>query len=57
VFLLAIVLAAPFGIGAHLALRAVRLGGRTGWIAVALLHGVLMALALVLPLSESLAGP
>jgi hypothetical protein len=51
---MAMVLAAPFGLGAYLAFRAVRLGGRSGWIGVALLHGLFMVLALVLPISESL---
>jgi hypothetical protein len=57
VALMAMVLAAPFGAGAYLALRAVHLGGTSRCIAVALLHGLFMVLAVVLPVSESLAGP
>jgi hypothetical protein len=54
---MAIVLAAPFGIGAYLAFRAVRRGARREWIVVMFLHGVLMVLALAVPIGESLAGP
>lgn len=50
---LAVVLATPFGVGAHYGLRAVRLGEAKGWIGLAL-HVVLMLTALVMPVTEAL---
>jgi hypothetical protein len=51
---LAVVLATPFAIGAVEAGRAVRLGDRRGWPLLAV-HAAFAALALALPISESLA--
>ena len=50
---LAVVLAAPFGIGAYYGLRAVRLGEGKGWIGLGL-HLVVMLVALVMPITEAL---
>jgi hypothetical protein len=50
---LAVVLAAPFGVGAYYGLRAVRLGEGKGWIGLSL-HLVLMLIALVMPITEAL---
>jgi hypothetical protein len=51
---LAVILATPFGIGAYHGLRAVRSGEGRGWIGLAL-HLVLMAIALVMPMTQALA--
>jgi hypothetical protein len=50
---LAVVLAAPFGVGAYYGLRAVRLGEGKGWIGLSL-HLVFMLIALVMPIIEAL---
>ena len=50
---LAVVLAAPFGVGAHYGLRAVRLGEGKGWIGLTL-HLVFMLIALIMPITEAL---
>jgi hypothetical protein len=53
---LAVVLAAPFGVGAYSGLRAVRLGEGKGWIGLSL-HLVFMLVALVMPITEALTLP
>ena len=50
---LAVVLATPFGVGAHYGLRAVRLGEAKGWIGLAL-NVLFMLIALVMPITEAL---
>lgn len=50
---LAVVLATPFGVGAYQGLRAVRFGQSRGWIGI-ILHSALMAIALVMPITEAL---
>jgi hypothetical protein len=50
---LALILATPFAIGASYGLRAVRSGEGRGWIGL-ILHLILMATALVMPIVESL---
>jgi len=50
---LAILLAAPFAVGAFYGLQAVRHGDRRGWIGL-LLHTAFALLAIVVPISESL---
>jgi hypothetical protein len=50
---LALILSAPFAIGAYHGLRAVRSGEERGWIGL-ILHLILMATALVMPIMESL---
>ena len=50
---LALVLAAPFGVGAYFGLRAVRLGEGKGWMGLTL-HVVFMLIALVMPITEAL---
>jgi hypothetical protein len=50
---LALILATPFAIGAHHGLRAVRSGETRGWMGL-ILHLILMAAALVMPIMESL---
>jgi len=50
---LAVVLAAPFGVGAYYGLRAVRLGEDKGWIGL-VLNVVFMLTALVMPIIEAL---
>ncbi|HEU4542355.1 MAG TPA: hypothetical protein VFR23_14610 [Jiangellaceae bacterium] len=50
---LVVALAAPFGVGAYYALRAIQLGDRKAWIPLAV-HVAFMVVALVMPISESL---
>ena len=50
---LAVILATPFGIGAYHGLRAVRSGERRGWLGFGI-HLILMAIALVMPITEAL---
>jgi hypothetical protein len=50
---LAVILATPFGVGAHYGLRAVRLGEAKGWIGLAL-NVLFMLIALVMPITEAL---
>ena len=50
---LALILATPFAIGAYYGLRAVRSGESRGWIGF-LLHLILLAIALVVPVTEAL---
>jgi hypothetical protein len=52
---LGLILAAPFAVGAILGLRALRLGDKRGWIG-AVLHVTFLAVALVLPITESMTG-
>ena len=50
---LAVVLAAPFGVGAYYGLRAVHSDERKGWIGLGL-HLVFMLIALAMPITEAL---
>jgi hypothetical protein len=50
---LALILATPFAIGAYHGLRAVRSGEGRGWIGL-VLHLTLMAIALVMPITEAM---
>lgn len=50
---LAMILAAPFAVGAYQGLRAIRFGDRRGWIG-AVVHITFLVVALVLPITESL---
>lgn len=50
---LALVLAAPFAVGAFYGYAAIRRHDRTGWVGL-VLHLVMMLVAIVMPISESI---
>lgn len=52
---LALVLAAPFAAGAVYGFRAIRGHDRTGWVGL-IVHVAMMAVAIVMPISESVAS-
>jgi hypothetical protein len=50
---LALIMAAPFAVGAYFGLRAVRRSERRGWVGLSL-HLILMLVALVMPIVEAM---